>query len=93
MNCPHREEHINQKKIKLLGNKIYFAHNNTAVPRGNNEKSVGQIVEDTCRQVAIIQNNMFADSGEVYKQESVPGILRIPDSNNGNEFLVFTNQM
>ena len=93
MNCPHREEHINQKKIKLLGNKIYFAHNNTAVPRGNNEKSVRQIVEDTCRQVAIIQNNMFADPGEVYKQESVPGILRIPDSNNGNEFSVFTNQM
>jgi hypothetical protein len=92
MNCPHREEHINQKKIKLLGNKIYFAHNNTAVPRGNNEKSVRQIVEDTCRHLAVIQNNMFAEPGEVYK-ESTPGILRIPDSNNGNEFSVFTNQI
>jgi len=93
MNCPHREEHINQKKIKLLGNKIYFAHNNTAVPRGNNDKSVRQIVEETCRKIAVMQNNMFAEPGEVYNQESVPGILRIPDSSNGNEFSVFTNQM
>ena len=36
---------------------------------------------------------MFAEPGEVYKQESVPGILRLPDSSNGNEFLVFTNQI
>ena len=36
---------------------------------------------------------MFAEPGEVYNQESVPGILRIPDSSNGNEFSVFTNQI
>ena len=93
MTCPHREEHINQKKIKLLGNKLYFFHNNTAVPRGTSEKTVRMIVEETCRQLAVMQNNMFAEPGEVYKQESAPGILRIPDTNNGNEFSVFTNQM
>jgi hypothetical protein len=31
MNCPHREEHINQHKIKLQGHKLYFVHNNLAV--------------------------------------------------------------
>ena len=36
---------------------------------------------------------MFAEPGEVYKQESTPAILRILDTNNGNEFSVFTNQM
>ena len=75
MNCPHREEHLNQEKIKLLGNKLYFMHNNTAVPRGNSEKSCRQIIEDTCRHISVMQNNMFAEPGEVYKQESVPGIL------------------
>jgi len=93
MNCPHKEEHLNQKKIKFLGHKLYFTHNNTAVPRGNSEKSCNQIVEDTCRHVSVVQNNMFAEPGEVYKQESVPGILRLPDSSNGNEFSVFTNQI
>jgi len=93
MNCPHREEHLNQKKIKLLGNKLYFVHNNTAVSRGNSEKSYKQIIEDTCRHISVMQNNMFAEPGEVYKQESVPGILRIPDSSDRNEFLVFMNQI
>ncbi|KIK05340.1 hypothetical protein K443DRAFT_130488 [Laccaria amethystina LaAM-08-1] len=77
MNCPHREEHINQHKIKLQGHKLYFVHNNLAA----------------CRQITVMQNNMFAEPGEVYKQESVPGIIRIADSSNGNEFSAFTNQI
>jgi len=93
MNFPHREEHLNQKKIKLLGHKLYFTHNNTAVPRGNSEKSCKQIIEDTCRHISVVQNNMFAQPGEVYKQEYVPGILRLSDSSNGNEFSVFMNQI
>jgi len=36
---------------------------------------------------------MFAEPGEVYKQEYVPGILRLPDSSNRNEFSVFMNQI
>jgi len=72
MNCPHREEHLNQKKIKLLGNKLYFMHNNTAVPRGNSKKSCKQIVEDTCRHVSVMQNNMFAEPGEVYNTGCKP---------------------
>jgi len=93
MNCPHREEHINQNKIKLQGHKLFFTHNNLAVPRGNAEKSCKQMVKETCRRVAVMQNNMFAEPGEVYKGEAVPGILRIADSSNGNEFSTFTNQI
>ncbi|EDR00178.1 uncharacterized protein LACBIDRAFT_334420 [Laccaria bicolor S238N-H82] len=93
-NCPHREAHVAQKKIKLLGNRMYFTHNNTAVPRGNGEKSVRQIVEEASRQNLTLQNNMFAEPGEVFSQEAVvPGIIRLPDNNNGNEISVFTNQM
>jgi hypothetical protein len=93
MNCPHREEHINQNKIKLQGHKLFFVHNNLAVPRGNGEKSCKQMVEEACRRIAVMQNNMFAEPGEVYKQESIPGIIRIADSSNGNEFSAFTNQI
>jgi hypothetical protein len=68
-------------------------HNNLAVPRGNGEKSCKQIVEEACRQITVMQNNMFAEPGEVYKQESVPSIIRIADSSNGNKFSAFTNQI
>ncbi|EDR11760.1 uncharacterized protein LACBIDRAFT_323936 [Laccaria bicolor S238N-H82] len=64
------------------------------VPRGNGEKSVRQIVEEASRQNSTLQNNMFAEPGEVFSQEAVvPGIIRLPDNNNGNEISVFTNQM
>jgi hypothetical protein len=36
---------------------------------------------------------MFAEPGEVYKQESVPGIIRIADSSNENKFSAFANQI
>ncbi|EDR06400.1 uncharacterized protein LACBIDRAFT_328727 [Laccaria bicolor S238N-H82] len=81
---------------KLLETLVHQQLNisNPQIPRGNGEKSVRQIVEEASRQNLTLQNNMFAEPGEVFSQEAVvPGIIRLPDNNNGNEISVFTNQM
>jgi hypothetical protein len=91
MNCPHREEHIRTGKIKMSGNKMFFALTGQPVPRGTNGKSAKVIVEEACNKENMAQSNLFASAGEIYTQASEPGLVQLGIDSKVRS--IFTNQV
>ena len=91
MNCPHREEHIRTGKIRISGNKMFFALTGQPVPRGTNGKSAKTIVEEASNKENMAQSNLFASPGEVYTQTLEPGLIQLGVDPKVRS--IFTNQV
>ena len=91
MNCPHREEHIRTGKIKISGNKMFFALTGQPVPRGTNGKSAKTIVEEACNKENMAQSNLFASPGEVFTQQMEPGLIQLGIDSKVRS--IYTNQV
>ena len=90
-NCPHRDEHIRTGKIKISGNKMFFALTGQPVPRGSNGKSAKMIVEEACNKENMAQSNLFASPGETYTQALEPGLIQL--GTDAKMRSIFTNQV